>query len=173
MWRSQVKANLYGPFFDLLRSVYILQGPPTYTYAVHLFDSWDVSSMNEEWELIPHVSDDDGEADDDVPSQVQQRPQPQVFGPSQQSEIFITSGSEQSSIVCGQVHHSKNQQAGTSSATSSLLRELFSGSETDHSTNQPPSDFVCGQVPHSSQQQAGTSSANDCPKVQRPETRGP
>ena len=29
-------------------------GTPTYTYARPLFDSWDVSSINEEWELIPN-----------------------------------------------------------------------------------------------------------------------
>jgi len=36
MWRNEVKANLYGPFFDLLRSVYHLNGPPTYTYRLPL-----------------------------------------------------------------------------------------------------------------------------------------
>ena len=160
-----MKANVYGPFFDLLRSVYTLQGPPTYTYARPLFDSWDVSSINEEWELIPYVSDDDGE-DDDVPSQLQPRPQTPEVAPSHQSGIVITSGSEQGSIACGQVARAKTQQTGTSSAISTLLREMFSDSETDQSTNKPPSDFVCGQVPNSRQQKAGTSTTIDCGTVQ-------
>jgi len=42
MWRSKVKGNLYGPFFDLLNH---LNGPPTYTYISPLFDSWDIASL--------------------------------------------------------------------------------------------------------------------------------
>jgi len=34
MWRSKVKGNLYGPFFDLLNH---LNGPR--------FDSWDIASL--------------------------------------------------------------------------------------------------------------------------------
>jgi len=173
MWRSQVKANVYGPFFDLLRSVYTLQGPPTYTYARPLFDSWDVSSINEEWELIPYVSDDDVE-DDDVPSQRQPRPQTPEVVPSRQSEIVITSGSQQGSIACGQVARAENQQTGTSSAISTLLREMFSDSETDQpqiTTKKPPSDFVCGQVPNSRQQKAGPSTTGDCGTVQGTEKK--
>jgi len=137
-----------------------------------LFDSWDIASLNnEDWEVIPHMSDDVHKDDDEVPSQVEQTPEPPVIAASQQSEIWITSGSGQLSIVCGHVPDSKKQQAGTSLATDSLLKELFSGSETDQSTNQPPLDFVCGQVPHSNQQQAGTSSATDSLTIQRPERK--
>jgi len=58
---------------------------------------------NEEWKVIPHISDDDHEDDDEVPSQVEQTQEPPVFAASQQSEILITSGSGQSSIVCDHV----------------------------------------------------------------------
>ena len=43
MWRCEVKGNLYVSFFNLLRSVYHLNGYPTFTYWFPLFDSWDIS----------------------------------------------------------------------------------------------------------------------------------
>ena len=64
---------------------------------------------NEEWEVIPHMSDDDHKDDDELPSQVEQTPEPPVIAASQQSEILITSGSGQSRIVYGQVPYSKKQ----------------------------------------------------------------
>ena len=67
MQRSEVTANLYVPFFDLLKNVYV-NGAPTYTYSTPLFDSWDVASVNDDkWELIPEISD--AENTEEVPSQ--------------------------------------------------------------------------------------------------------
>jgi len=66
MWRSEVKGNLYVPFFDLLKTVYHLNGAPTYTYSTPLFDSWDVASVHDDvWEVISEISDAE---DEEVPS---------------------------------------------------------------------------------------------------------
>ena len=108
LWRSEGKGNLYGPCFDPLKTVYRLNGPPTYTYGFHLFDSCEVVTLNHnEWEAIPQLPDDDD--DDQVPPQVEQTPEvPSMSAASQGSEILVTSG--ESSIVCGQAADSKKQQ---------------------------------------------------------------
>ena len=41
MWRSEMKANVYEPFFTLLRNVFLLREPANFTYPTPLFDSWD------------------------------------------------------------------------------------------------------------------------------------
>ena len=52
-WRSEVKRRMY----DLLRSVYTLQGPPEYHYTTPLFDSWmmesDAATRIAEWKIVP------------------------------------------------------------------------------------------------------------------------
>jgi len=128
MWRSEVKGNLYVPFIDLLKTVYHLNGAPTYTHITPLFDSWDVASVNDdEWEVIPEISD--AEDEEEVPSQPDHTPQPPVPAASQGSEIVIASGD--SSIVCAQAPDWRHQEAGPSTETTSLLKQLFSGSESD------------------------------------------
>jgi len=42
-WISEEKGNLYVSFFNLLRSVYHLNGYPTFTYGFPLFGSWDIA----------------------------------------------------------------------------------------------------------------------------------
>jgi hypothetical protein len=59
MWRSEVKGHRYQAFFDLLRSVYTLEGPPEYKYTTPLFDSWPgpVVSNIGNWTLQPELTD--------------------------------------------------------------------------------------------------------------------
>ena len=128
MWRSEVKGNVYVPFFDLLKTVYHLNGAPTYTYSTPLFDSWDVASVHDDvWEVIPEISDAGDE--EEVPSQPDHTPKPPVPAASQGSEIVISSGD--SSIACAQAPDWRHQEAGPSTETTSLLKQLFSGSESD------------------------------------------
>ena len=51
MWRSWNKGQLYEEFFNILRTVYSLEGPPKYTYTTPLFESWfeENNSSQEEW----------------------------------------------------------------------------------------------------------------------------
>ena len=59
MWRSWNKGQLYVQFFDLLRTVYSLEGPPKYTYTTPLFESWfeENDSSQEEWTIQPAMTD--------------------------------------------------------------------------------------------------------------------
>ena len=38
MWRSEMKGDVYDKFFDLVRSVYLLNAPAEYYYTTPLFD---------------------------------------------------------------------------------------------------------------------------------------
>lgn len=40
MWRSEKKGNLYGGFFESLKSIFTLQSAADYRYTTPLFDSW-------------------------------------------------------------------------------------------------------------------------------------
>ena len=132
MWRSEVKGNLYVPFFDLLKTVYHLNGAPTYTYSTPLLDSWDVACVHDDvWDVIPEISD--AEDEEEVSSQPDHTPQPPA---SQGSEIVISSGD--SSIACAQAPDWRHQDAGPSTETTSLLKQLFSGSESDDPTQPQP-----------------------------------
>ena len=59
-----MKRYMYVAFFDLLWSVYTLQGPPEYHYTTPLFDSWTMESdaatpiaewkiVQAEWKIVP------------------------------------------------------------------------------------------------------------------------
>ena len=43
IWRSRAKGNVYEAFFDLVKTVYTLDGPPVFAFSRSepLFDSWD------------------------------------------------------------------------------------------------------------------------------------
>ena len=57
MWTSEVNRLMYVAFFDLLRSVYTLAGPPVYHYKTPLFDSLtmesDAATPIAEWKIVP------------------------------------------------------------------------------------------------------------------------
>lgn len=57
MWRQAERGNIYEAFFNLLRSVYPLDGPPEYTYPTPLFSSWEgipeSQSKIDDWEIRP------------------------------------------------------------------------------------------------------------------------
>ena len=44
MWRSEFKGNLYGGFFECLKSIFTLQSSPDYQYTTPLFDSWNIDA---------------------------------------------------------------------------------------------------------------------------------
>ena len=44
MWRSEYKGNLYGGFFECLKSIFTLQSSPDYQYTTPLFDSWNIDA---------------------------------------------------------------------------------------------------------------------------------
>jgi hypothetical protein len=56
MWRSVAKANVYTEFFNLLKSVYTLSGPPNLTYPTPLFDSLE-GAVSKQDMVHPAVSD--------------------------------------------------------------------------------------------------------------------
>ena len=65
MWRSWSNGAIYENFFQLLRSVYTLEGPPEYTYSTPLFDTWsaELDSSQDGWSIIPTTSDMESESD--------------------------------------------------------------------------------------------------------------
>jgi len=171
MWRIEVKGNLYGPFFDLLKSVYHLNGPPTYTFSSPLFDSWDIASLNfDEWEVIPEMSDADH--NEEVPSQHEQTPELPMSAASQGSEILITSGD--SSIWCGQAPDRRHQEAGPSSETTSLLKQLFAVSDSDETAKLQPEKSTCrSKLKSASKDHSETRKQKVChPKGFEPESDG-
>ena len=82
MWRSEVKGRMYVSFFDLLRSVYTLQGPPDYHYTTPLFDSWtmesDAATPIAEWKIVPADSNAESEEVSSQSSQSDNEPEPIV-----------------------------------------------------------------------------------------------
>ena len=78
MWRSEAKGRLYQAFFDLLRSVYTLEGPPEYAYGTPLFDSWNLEPSSDTplsaWTIMPVQSD----AESEVSSQSEAEAEPVV-----------------------------------------------------------------------------------------------
>lgn len=54
MWRSEKKGNLYGGFFESLKSIFTLQSAADYRYTTPLFDSW---TMDAESTVAPINTD--------------------------------------------------------------------------------------------------------------------
>uniref|UniRef100_A0A8W8MNP1 Uncharacterized protein n=1 Tax=Magallana gigas TaxID=29159 RepID=A0A8W8MNP1_MAGGI len=78
MWRADVKTNIYSCFFDQLRSIYTLTGPPVYHYTTPLFETWTgileaSDSQLTYWEIKPENTDAETESStsdvdhDDIP----------------------------------------------------------------------------------------------------------
>lgn len=44
MWRFEKKGNLYGGFFESLKSIFTLQSAADYRYTTPLFDSWTIDT---------------------------------------------------------------------------------------------------------------------------------
>ncbi|XP_055999056.1 uncharacterized protein LOC130047694 [Ostrea edulis] len=67
MWRSAERGNVYEAFFNLLRSVYALDGPARYTYPSPLFNTWEgvpeSQSKIDDWEIRPENTDAESEAE--------------------------------------------------------------------------------------------------------------
>lgn len=60
MWRADVKTDIYSCFFDQLRSIYTLSGPPVYHYTTPLFETWTgipeaSDSQLTYWEIKPGI----------------------------------------------------------------------------------------------------------------------
>ena len=68
IWRSRCKGQLYEAFFDQLKTVYNLEGPPTFSFSRSelLFDSWDgapqTSSQKEM--VMPYTTDAESETEE-------------------------------------------------------------------------------------------------------------
>ena len=74
MRNHNVKRNRYDGFFDMLQSIYTLQGPPVYTYKHPLFDTWSVDSTDDDtMDYSIHRLDTDDDASD-TPSTLQLLP---------------------------------------------------------------------------------------------------
>ncbi|MCG7867879.1 MAG: IS1595 family transposase [Candidatus Thiodiazotropha taylori] len=73
MWRSRAKGNIYESFFDMLKTIYALDGPPVFAYSRNqpLFDTWDsVAQSSPEKEMImPAVTDAESESESSSASQ--------------------------------------------------------------------------------------------------------
>jgi hypothetical protein len=60
MWRAEVKSDVYRQFFNLLKTVYHLNGPPSFTCPTPMFDTWTglqdcSSSQLKDWEVKPGI----------------------------------------------------------------------------------------------------------------------
>lgn len=55
MWRADAKGELYTKFFDLLNTVYNLDGPCEFSYPTPLFDSWTMEVTDtsiDKWQIV-------------------------------------------------------------------------------------------------------------------------
>ena len=101
MWRSEVKGRMYVSFFDLLRSVYTLQGPPDYHYTTPLFDSWtmesDAATPIAEWKIVPADSNTESEEVSSQSSQSDNEPEPIVLS---SDDSYIRPNQSLGSPIC-------------------------------------------------------------------------
>lgn len=67
IWRSEVKERLYEKFFELLKSIYVLTGPPEFSFNTPLFDSWDgvePEAQTNKAIIEPEVSDAESDTEE-------------------------------------------------------------------------------------------------------------
>ena len=65
MWRANAKGELYTKFFDLLNTVYNLDGPCEFSYPTPLFDSWTVEVTDtpiDKWQIVHAETDAESES---------------------------------------------------------------------------------------------------------------
>ncbi|XP_062594545.1 uncharacterized protein LOC134255960 [Saccostrea cucullata] len=66
MWRSEKKGNLYGGFFETMKTIFTLESAPDYQYTTPLFDSWtmDADSTVAPVNTDAEISTSEAESDD-------------------------------------------------------------------------------------------------------------
>ncbi|XP_045174324.2 uncharacterized protein LOC123535649 [Mercenaria mercenaria] len=142
MWRAEVKGRKYENFFDLLRSVYTLEGPPHYQYTTPLFDSWPgpVCSDLNNWTLEPEVTDAGSEVttssdEEDAESRpVEKVPSTSAPSGSVENPLMLSSTSDEDNLTAGQRQSSTRT---LKPETVALISELFSDSSLDDTVVEP------------------------------------
>ncbi|XP_045206192.2 uncharacterized protein LOC123558376 [Mercenaria mercenaria] len=142
MWRAEVKGRKYENFFDLLRSVYTLEGPPHYQYTTPLFDSWPglVCSDLNNWTLQPEVTDAGSEVttssdEDEAESRpVERVPSTSAPSASVENPLMLSSTSDEDNLTAGQRQRSTRT---LKPETVALISELFSDSSLDDTIVEP------------------------------------
>ena len=70
LWRNKARADKYHKFFQLLRSVYLLQAPPPlYSYPTALFSTWTAGESAEDLNRSVVVQAADDMVEEDGPDE--------------------------------------------------------------------------------------------------------
>ena len=113
----------------MLRSIYILDGPPQYHYSTPLFDPGPVVNNIGDWTVQPNVTDASSDGSSIADDVLSVDPQPsEDQNVSLQKPLVVSSGND--GITTAQRQQSTRTR-GIKPATAALLSELFSDSSID------------------------------------------
>ena len=141
MWRSRVKSKLYEKFFNDLKTIYHLAGPPEFAFSrsQSLFDSWDgLAQTSPEKEMVlPTATDAESEAESSDVTPVTSAPLPSILQssasapPEPRQEVPVVEiSSDDSYIPPNRPRVSPSAQPTASKETERIVAEMFSGASS-------------------------------------------